>query len=204
MSLVRWQGQCPCPSRLSGGRDSAHVPGQVAGTVPVSLSPGQAAVAGALPAAWLVKAALLSRRGSSVCELLPAPSGAHSCSLALLHGHGPVPAPASATCPCPPGHTPGTQLCPWRDLQSWVGGRGGLSRGKRSPKLVRVWKRQISVGGRCGREGRAGSGIRAWQLDLSWARMLQHTGMVLPAQRPHLICLHPSTAPGGSGECWGH
>lgn len=57
------------------------------------------AEAGALPAAWLIKAARLSRRGSSVCKLHTAPSRARICKPAGLHGHRPTAAPAAATCP---------------------------------------------------------------------------------------------------------
>lgn len=80
--------------RQQAGRESACVPSRVVNH----------AEAGTLPAAWLIKAALLSRRGSSVCKLHTAPSRAHICKLAVLHGHGPAAAPALATCPWLPGH----------------------------------------------------------------------------------------------------
>lgn len=72
--------------------------------MPASLLGGEPRRAGALPAARLVKATLLSERGSSVCKLHTAPSRARICKLALLCGHGPVTAPTAATCPRLPGH----------------------------------------------------------------------------------------------------
>lgn len=92
---------------------------------------------------------------------------------------------------------PGPSCAP-REISRAVLSSEGLI--PRPPKLLKVWGKQISVGDERGGDA-AGSRDTAWQLSLSWARMVQQTGMVLPAQS--LICPHPSTFPGGCGSAGG-